>query len=314
MIVEYSRDELQAAGKVTLLSFVLYLLDPFSVLFAVPLHYHGLVRREQAVLLFSVIGISLVLVIREMVRFSSVSLQGPVLVMFIVGFGMPVMLAIATGTFYLLQPMPVLKRLAAVTGAYGVIGMLLITLFQMNSQLMEETQQLLAQSIESFFGSSGAMFIPSQLAAAALYTFQRSFLVLFMLQFGISFGAAWEYHKRRAGIMKSLLPSVRIPESFVWVFLVSWTVVLLDLLVGLGIAGIAGWNIALASGLLYMIQGMAIIQNLISRKRRVPVSGLQLSIMVALTALLPGLNMLIVIALGILGVTEVWIVYRRNGE
>lgn len=313
MTLEFTSEELTAAGKTALLSVILYLIDPFSLFFTVPLHYQGLSREKYSVVLLSLLAVILVLTVREAIRFSGADFRGGSPAFFAVGFGLPFLLAAGAGAFYAAKHLGVIRRLGIVFGGAGIIGIVLVGLFRANSALVAETLELLSGNIEAITRGAGvgAMLPPQQMASAVVYTIERSFLLMFIVQFGISFGAAWEFYKRKERIPVSLLARVKLPDTFIWVLIISWTVILFDILVGLGMFGIIGWNIGLAAGLCYLLQGLAVVQHLIWRKKNLSFSGFHLCGLLALLMLVPGLNMLGIITLGILGITEVWISYRK---
>lgn len=104
----------------------------------------------------------------------------------------------------------------------------------------------------------------------------------------------------------------KLPETMVWVFLTAWLLVLLDQLVDYNsIIRIAVWNFTLFMGVLYSVQGLAIMLYRLNLKNH-RWSALKLFVLVAfLTMLLQGLNIVIVIGLPVLGVTETWVTYRK---
>gem|GEM_PF-6208807 len=314
MTLEYSTEELTSAGKAALFSVILYLFEPLSVFFTVPLHYQGLSRKKHSVVLLSVIAVILVITIRESIRYGGGGNAEGSLVFFLFGFGLPLTLAVAAGAFYMMRPLKVTRRLGIIFGAFGLLGVLLVGLFRANSELVAETMSLVEGNIDQIIGGVGVgnMLPPQQMAAAVVYTIERSLLLMFMVQFGIAFGAAWEFYKRKKSIPVSLLAKVKVPERFVWVLIISWTIVLFDIIFGLGLLGVIGWNAGLAAGLVYLLQGLAILQHFIWKKKNLAFSGLHLCGMLALLMLVPGLNMIGIAALGILGITEVWITYRKQ--
>ncbi len=306
-------EDVKLAGRTALVSFILYLVDPFSMLFTIPMHYQGIQGKNYTALLFSTVCITAAIAVRELLRFRGIELKGEVLVFFLVGFGIPAMLAVITGAFHLLKPMNHLRRLGIVLGSVFLLGFLLILLFEQSSTLSERTVERLADTLAMLFPAGEAgVFSHQQFAYAAVYTFQRTFLLMLSMQFGIGYSAAWKIWKKRAGKTESLLDRVHLPEKFIWVLLISWTVILLDIIAGLGTAAVIGWNIGLTAAMLYVLQGLAVFRVILNRRRRNPVSGFQLCMLLEVLMFIPGINMMALTALGILGVTEIWIAYRRG--
>lgn len=106
--------------------------------------------------------------------------------------------------------------------------------------------------------------------------------------------------------------SWKLPETLVWFFLASWLLVLFDQLFGINsILKIGVWNIALFLGILYAVQGLAIILFKLNAKGK-KIKAIRLFMIVTiLTILLQGINIGIVLGLPILGVTETWFTYRK---
>lgn len=106
--------------------------------------------------------------------------------------------------------------------------------------------------------------------------------------------------------------SWKLPEEMVWVFLISFLIVLLNLKIDFNSTlRIAVWNVALFIGVLYTIQGLAILLFKLNAKGR-KMGAVRLFIIAALlTILLQGLNIVIVVGLPVFGVTETWFTYRK---
>ena len=71
------------------------------------------------------------------------------------------------------------------------------------------------------------------------------------------------------------------------------------------------WNSALAISLLYLVQGISIAAFFV-RKRNVNASAFRIFILLGLMVLVPGVNMVPMIVLPLLGVSETWIRFRVN--
>ena len=71
-------------------------------------------------------------------------------------------------------------------------------------------------------------------------------------------------------------------------------------------------QVALGSAVLYAVQGMAIVTHFMLRKGIAVNTGRLVTTTFLLAFLIPGVNLLVVFVLPLLGVTETWIVYRRN--
>jgi hypothetical protein len=104
----------------------------------------------------------------------------------------------------------------------------------------------------------------------------------------------------------------RVPDWLVWPLLVPWAVVLLDLKISLGPLRYVAWNLGLIMLFTYGMQAVGIIQTLLDRRnvsrgfRALIAGGL------ALMVLWPGVNFVVLIGLPCLGVSELWIHYRKE--
>jgi hypothetical protein len=86
--------------------------------------------------------------------------------------------------------------------------------------------------------------------------------------------------------------------------------VLFTLIVDVPLLEIVAWNAALACSLLYMVQGMAILASLV-RKRNPGANVSHIFFLAFLLVMLPGVNVVFVLGLPLLGVSETWIGYRK---
>lgn len=111
-----------------------------------------------------------------------------------------------------------------------------------------------------------------------------------------------------------LIRNYRVPERWVWVFLLAWAGILLDVVAGVGGFRYAAWNLGLIMLFLYGIEGVGIVRHwLVARG----VSGwirMALGVGVAIMLFWPGANVLVMIILPGIGVSETWIRYRKSAK
>ncbi len=110
---------------------------------------------------------------------------------------------------------------------------------------------------------------------------------------------------------ESSIISFKVPEYYLWPLIVSLALTLIDYIRGLGVIGYVSWNATLILALLYGINALGIIRYLFGYFR---VSrGLQLLLYFMLIILLftPKINIIVLIAIPGLGVSEIWIKYRE---
>lgn len=105
--------------------------------------------------------------------------------------------------------------------------------------------------------------------------------------------------------------NMKFPDSYVWVFLVSLVLVLVHNFVPAipEIIGVIVWNLALSMAILYGVAGVSILVAL-ARKRSTNITATRIVATVFVFCLLPGLNIIVLLGLPILGVLETWIKFR----
>ena len=171
-----------------------------------------------------------------------------------------------------------------------------------------------AQAVQGYETSAIiATFDPKVLATAFIQTLASSYAALIFAMLG---GSWWIGSRvpgfgsgaRRAG---SPIGEFRMPYFFIWPFLAFWALVLAAVfLKAPQIAKAAAMNCALVLSLAYAAQGLGIAVHFINRWNipksiRIAIAAIAIA---ALTT--PTLNLVVAIALPVLGVTEVWIPYR----
>jgi hypothetical protein len=97
----------------------------------------------------------------------------------------------------------------------------------------------------------------------------------------------------------------------VWFPIAAWGAVLGSLLVELGWLDFAIWNVALLTLAVYAIQGIAVLWHLLDRRhvRRTVRIGIAATLVIGL--LVPGLNLVFLLGIPGLGISEVWVDYHR---
>ncbi len=103
---------------------------------------------------------------------------------------------------------------------------------------------------------------------------------------------------------------MKLPDFFVWGFLGIWILALASNFVQFPVfLTVACWNLALAFGVLYAVQGVSILVALF-RRRTAVLSVAKVVALVFFLCMLPGLNIVAFVGLPILGVLETWIKFR----
>lgn len=110
-----------------------------------------------------------------------------------------------------------------------------------------------------------------------------------------------------------VLRSYRVPYGLLWPFLAAWAFVAATLLVAaLEPLSPIAWNAALTLSLFYAAQGLGIVQHLLDRVRAPRFTRIMFGAGAIALVLTPGAGSLLAAAIPVLGVTEVWIPYRKS--
>lgn len=105
-----------------------------------------------------------------------------------------------------------------------------------------------------------------------------------------------------------------LPEWFVWPVLAAWAALFATLVLKVeGLAADAAWNVALIGAACYAAQGLAVISFLSTTRWNFPRAlRAGVAMLVAAALVVPGLATLLAVVLPLLGISEVWIPFRRN--
>ena len=107
------------------------------------------------------------------------------------------------------------------------------------------------------------------------------------------------------------LAGIRVPSIALWPTLLAWTLLLVVLMTRqTGYLATAAWNIALCAASLYAVQGMGILSHLSKQFNATRFLRLLAPIAILAVALSSAAGAIIMIALPVLGITEVWLPYR----
>ena len=120
---------------------------------------------------------------------------------------------------------------------------------------------------------------------------------------------------RPAALLGGRLPfrfsRLKLESWWLWPLLFAGALVLADLFFGISFGSFVAWNLTLVFLLLYGLQGMAILRFLFE-KYRIPrfLWLLLVVVVVTLVRVSPGAGLFVVLAIPLLGISEIWIRYR----
>lgn len=299
-------------------SVLLYQVNMLFFLFTVPLCFYAMHRGRQAYILAAAVIASAILV-QELVRFGRLDIGQYSSLMLLVTLYVPFSLLIGTGCYLMIDPsIRGLYRFIIGTAAVSAAGLILMGRITGDGASAVYLRELVAEQIELMFTDpvnaeySGLLEVyggSQMLVTVALAILERTVLFSVMVQTGISLYAAGRVVERAYGRKYFSLYTFSLPELMIWPFLTAWALVLLSVFVETGSIGIIGWNVGIACSLLYFLQGAAIVASAM-KKRRVHIRNFTLVLWFAILLLLPGINVIVLLGMPLLGVSELWIRYR----
>ena len=227
-------------------------------------------------------------------------------------------LAVTEGSFF--PRIPPYGRIALVTVVSGVLGIPLIRYVltdpAFEAYLKAQIETMMRAMVEGKtsldLGTMG-MVSTGEILRLSKQIFANTYTLGYFLTFLFNWVVGARLGLRSKGIypIESVVGNVHLNEKLIWGFLLGWFGVLLSLLRPLGWVSILFWNIALLSTVLYGMQGIDILRYYIKKVERLRIVIL---VTILLFVFIPGLNILMMVGVPLLGVSEIWIQYRRTVE
>jgi MFS family permease len=155
---------------------------------------------------------------------------------------------------------------------------------------------------------------PRELVATSLATLRDSYaaIVLFLV------GGGWRLGNRLSGSGSPgreetvAIDGLRLPYPLLWAFLASWSLVLAAVLIHAPTALSAlAWNCALVMSVAYGAQGLGIVTFLLKSWNMPRSLRIALAVIAVLALATPTAGLAVAVGLPLLGVTEIWIPYRK---
>lgn len=291
---------------------LLYLSGGLFLFFLAPLGVIALRRGPQGYLVGAAGTLLLIGVIRG---FQAGSALTPLLLLG--ELSMPGGILLGFGTIPALQERirPWAYRFAVAVGI-AALGALPVMVALGNAPGFEGVLQAQLVQVMQNLGAADPEIAAQMIVEEAMEMVFRSFALFFALIIGI--GALLGRHLvSRFTSEEPYTPPVdrlAVPDDSIWPLLVGWALVALNALRGIGFLGYLGWNIALVFTLIFAVQGVAVAAALATRAgmsnrgRRLAGVGLLASLFI------PGVNMAIALVIPALGVSELWVDYKREKE
>ncbi|MBG0767072.1 DUF115 domain-containing protein [Sphaerochaeta halotolerans] len=306
----------------TAVSYALSRLLIGNLLFTIPLMVLAPKFSNRREALFPVGLVAALLVITEFVRArgSLGSPEGRLLL--VVGMFIPIVLLVACAVWIALDDKRTLYRYLA-SSLFGIVASVVVVVwFTRPNEALQKVDSAMFETFRTLLGgTNGGTQTSIEASGVALESLYRTSVMaigamlapLCMVLVGFTSFVAMSYQARFDGSFNVRVSHWRVPEVTLWVFLGSWALVLLLILAKTPYLYRAlALQAALASSVLYAVQGMAIVVHFILRKGIAVNTTRLFATMFLLVFLIPGVNVLVVFVLPLLGVTETWIMYRRN--
>ncbi len=293
------------------------LLSRLGVLYIfcmIPLHliqkkYPGKVFFASSALL------TLGIILWDSIGYISIGLDNADILIAALGMFYPSSLFIGIIVFYMPVDIRKLYRFLLAGIVPGLIGIYFVFLFEGEGASAEKAVNFYYSIFQEVLKFSGYSEVDGDsiafLFTLALRIIKSSFLPIWFFLTGLGILMSELIFSRQTRIRKTFLDGFKVPDLFLWPFIVLWIIALLDIVLGLGILGILVWNIALVFLMVYGTAGISILMYLGARKgiRLNPLSWVIFSIFLLL---IPVINVIMLIVIPVLGISEHWIKYRKE--
>ncbi|MGI6432496.1 MAG: hypothetical protein ACOXZ4_01330 [Sphaerochaetaceae bacterium] len=306
--VESIRSIALAAG----MSFIMYRLQVTSTLFIIPLLFFAPKLESNRLNLVPIGLVALVLIGTQLTGLSKELPASTAVGFLFVNLYLPLTLLIGAAIWIGLAKHSSLRRLLISGAAALVWGLALVLWFSSGSTSVVAVEQI----YRAVFDAIAPSLVPNQvvqlqwLFEAVVQTLMLGFLPLFLGQFGLSLLISELLIHRTEHSFQKRLCRWALPEFFVWFFLGSWSVVLATMFLQVTLLQSLAWNIALAITMLYALQGISLVAS-VMQKRNPQASASRVFVLAILLLLIPGVNLIPLLALPLAGVSETWIKYRK---
>lgn len=302
-------------------SYILSRLMLGNFLFTIPLMVlsPSLPSRRKALL--PVAAVTLLILVTELLR-SRPALDDPAgRILLLIGLFIPIVLLVASAVWIVLGSQRTIVRYLA-SCLFGVaVSMVMVFWFSRPDENLARVDSAMYETFRLVLGQVGtngqnsSAFSTEELKGLyrmAVMAIGAFLAPLTMALVGLTSFVAMSYQARYDRTFSERVSHWQVPGLNLWVFLGSWSVVLLLMFLDASYVYRAlALQVALGSSVLYAVGGMAIIVHFVLRKGIAVNTGKLIVTVFLLAFLVPGVNILVVFVLPLLGVTETWIEYRK---
>ena len=319
MEVSQQRRHLLIFAALTAASILIFQISVVFFLFAVPLF---IIQQRYGVQYLFMAGffVALVIVLQTVIRGSGI--EGRSLRQFLIIAELAYPLAIIGGVMGIsYYRMRTLYLLIAATVGFAILSIPLIYYYSGNEEIVTLLKDQIIYVSDIF--SKGAASSDSFESAVLLKELQpdriiestsklvfRNYLLAYFIMLTGSWYFADAVSRRWQKKPRFQLIDFIVPETMIWPLIISLIGVLMDVFMGIGWIGHLMWNSTFIMVIIYGLHGIGLVKYLLDRYK-VPGSSRRFIAIISIAVLLlPGINLVILIGVPVLGVSELWIRYR----
>ncbi|MFP4483938.1 MAG: DUF2232 domain-containing protein [Spirochaetota bacterium] len=309
-----SREEWIETAGLAVAAGALYASGFFALLFLLPLV--ALLRRRGFSALLVGAGIAVLgVIIVDVVRLSRLP-SGPGLP-WLVAWNWTLPVGLLVGLVVLGWPIPGVQRtLYRLLVGWAATMVVTVPLYvkigadgTLHAFLESQFAALGAATEGGDAAQSGAALLADTAVRVLGNTYGVGLLVLLVLNWYLG---SYLAHRFSTGVAPPpRLAGFAMPSQAVWVLIASVAAVLLTFLADLGPVEPVAWNVALVSLFLYGVQGIAVGRHLLAHYRVQQGARMLIIIGAIVLVFVPGVNLIVLLGLPGLGVSELWIDYNR---
>ncbi|MFW5712656.1 MAG: DUF2232 domain-containing protein [Spirochaetota bacterium] len=303
-------------------AFLVYQISVLFFLVAVPLMVLGL-KQGRIALLYG--GSALLGAILIQVFFRTRGIEAAVLrrFFFMMEAAYPLALILGVGVLFWGRGR-MLYRLLTATGVVLLISVPIAGVYSGNQEVMEFLQQQVKLVLDAFQQSLGAngtdgsgVMLFSAMDAESLYNlisevFIRHYIFSYFLMLTACWALSYGIYRRSMGRMPYDLVKFTVPEILLWPIIAAWFGVLLDVLVGIPYIGFLFWNYGMILLSIYAMQGIGILKSLFQQHGVSKLLQILVTVSAVVILLTPRLNLVLIVGVPLLGLSEYWIHYRAD--
>ena len=320
MNLEIKRKWIEMIGY-GLASLILFQIGFMAFLFIVPLI---ILYYKKSINEYLIVGVcvGLMIIITTYIEYSK--LEGIIFQLILIRLLIPT--GLIYGIFLIIYPLEgfnrKLERSLISALVFGVISVPVILYLQSSVDLVNYVKEAVDTILNSLKTNVGATSIEFEVALNQLnadFIFEygkqlilRSILFYYYALLLLSWKIGEWFGLRSLGKVQKTLKDFFVPKNYVWPIIISWFIIFIDMIRGLGFIGYVFWNIGLITLFLFGLQGCGIIQFLFNKYNLSKGSRTLIALSLGIMFIMPGIQYVIMIGIPGLGISEIWKQYRNN--